>query len=122
MMDLSDGLSTDLGRLCQASGVGAKLSEEALPCVALPERLRRLSLDPLALALHGGEDYGLLFTVPKRSVKSIPKTFRGSPLTQIGEITSGQGVRLVGAGGRESQLEPGGWDHFRRSSRSRKHG
>ena len=65
------------------------------------------------LALHGGEDYGLLFTVAKKSTARVPRTFRGSMLTQIGEITGERKVTLIESGGKRSKLEPLGWDHFR---------
>ncbi len=120
MMDVSDGLSTDLQRMCLASGVGARLREEKLPCVAVPKELQRKGIDPLALALHGGEDYGLLFTVPHRFAARIPKSFRGAPLTRIGEIVSGRNVILRGLNGRETVLEPEGWDHFRNPPRGKK--
>jgi thiamine-monophosphate kinase len=112
-MDLSDGLSSDLHRLCQASAVGAHIEAEKLPCVVVPRQLQSLKLTRLTLALHGGEDYGLLFTVPQRKAARIPKTFRGTPLTRIGEIVRGRGVKLVDAHGKATRLEPHGWDHFR---------
>jgi thiamine-monophosphate kinase len=114
-MDLSDGLSSDLNRLCKASGVGARIYAERLPCVAVPSALRRLQLSEQTLALQGGEDYGLLFTIPKRSAKRIPAHFRGVALTRIGEITRGRQVMLVATDEKRTRLEPRGWDHFRTS-------
>ena len=80
MMDISDGLSTDLARMCRASGVGARLWAESIPCVKLPlartGMLRTLRLDPMEMALHGGEDYELLFTVPRKEGKAAPKRAR----------------------------------------------
>lgn len=116
-MDLSDGLSSDLHRLCKASGVGAQIDADRLPSVAVPEKLRSLGLDELTMALHGGEDYGLLFTVPQRWAAQIPKQFRGTALTRIGEIARGRGLTLIGAGGKRTVLEPRGWDHFRTQGR-----
>lgn len=112
-MDLSDGLSSDLNRLCKASGVGAEICAEKLPRVTLPKALRRLGWNAQALALHGGEDYGLLFTVAKKAIARIPRKFRGTTLTQIGEITSERKVTLIESGGKRSKLDPLGWDHFR---------
>jgi thiamine-monophosphate kinase len=112
-MDISDGLSIDLHRLCKASGVGARIEAGKIPCAAVPRELRSLKLDALTLALHGGEDYALLFTVPKRLAARIPRMFRWTKLTQIGEIVRRRGVRLIGADGKDSPLEPLGWDHFR---------
>src|SRR5262249_5814708 len=71
MIDTSDGLSTDLGHLCEASGVGARLWLKSIPAVRVPPALRSRGLDPLELALHGGEDYELLFTVPQRRRRRI---------------------------------------------------
>jgi thiamine-monophosphate kinase len=114
MMDISDGLSSDLFRLCQASGVGARIDQEKLPGVAVPAGLRSRGLDGLTLALHGGEDYGLLFTVGKRHLASVPRAFRGQRITRIGEIFAGSGVTLL-TDGATSVLEPRGWDHFRQT-------
>lgn len=116
MMDLSDGLSTDLTRLCKASGVGARIYNEQIPAVAVPESVQsRLRLNASALALHGGEDYGLLFTTPSRIASRIPPIFGRTRVTRIGEIVSGLGVKLIDAKGRTSKLLPGGWDHFAKS-------
>jgi thiamine-monophosphate kinase len=114
MMDISDGLSSDLYRLCQASHAGARIYQEKLPGIAVPAGLRSRGFDALALALHGGEDYGLLFTVGKRHVASIPRVFRGQRVTRIGEIVVGSGVTLL-ANGTASVLGPQGWDHFRKT-------
>jgi thiamine-monophosphate kinase len=96
-MDLSDGLSIDLHRLCLASGVTADLTGEipVFPGATVDE------------ALHGGEDYELLFTTP--SFSEIPAEAAGVPLTCIGVIRRGRpgAVRLHGR-----PLPPLGWDHF----------
>jgi thiamine-monophosphate kinase len=113
MMDLSDGLSTDLARLCDASGVGARIDSRAIPAVTVPEPWRRRGLDPLALALHGGEDYGLLFTVPKRRASRIPASLGRTRITCIGEIVRGRGVELIDLDGKPKALVAKGWDHFR---------
>jgi len=112
-IDLSDGLSTDLARLCASSRVGARLWQDCLPAVAVPPLLRARGFDPLALALHGGDDYELLFTVPRRLAKKIPAQHRGVRLTPIGEIIRGRNVRLVDKDSRAASLDPLGWDHFR---------
>jgi thiamine-monophosphate kinase len=116
-MDISDGLSSDLHRLCKASGVGARIYADKLPCVSIPGELASLGLDALAMALHGGEDYGLLFTVPKRWATRIPRRIAGTVVTRVGEMVRGHEVVLVGADGKRSPLEPRGWDHFRPRSR-----
>jgi len=117
MMDISDGLSTDLPRLCLASGVGATIDARRIPRVQIAERIaRRLppaAADALQMALHGGEDYELLFTVPRRNVARL----RGAPgfpeLTAIGEITRSRKILLVDDAGSALPLQPGGWDPFR---------
>jgi thiamine-monophosphate kinase len=115
LMDLSDGLSTDLNRLCEASGVGAKIYAERIPAVELPPRLaRRLCTTGLELALHGGEDYGLLFTIPKSRAARLPRILAGTRLTSIGEISRARALELVDGSGRRRPLRPHGWDHFRR--------
>ncbi len=108
LMDLSDGLSTDLSRLCAASGVGARLWAAKIPGPNLPE-----AEDSLQLALHGGEDYQLLFTVPRRKASRLPSKFRGQSLHLVGEIEVSKGIRLVMPDGKIQTLEPAGWDYFR---------
>ncbi|MGH9688464.1 MAG: thiamine-phosphate kinase [Candidatus Acidiferrales bacterium] len=124
MMDISDGLSTDLARLCQASGVGARIDEQRIPCVELPKasvrKLRRIRPDALQLALHGGEDYELLFTVPRRHVSKLRGAPDFSQLTAIGEITRPRKILLVDSAGRARPLKSAGWDPFRKSLRAAK--
>lgn len=96
-MDLSDGLSLDLHRLCLASKKSAAIQE--------PPRYPGATLQQ---ALHGGEDYELLFTVPSRT--PVPARFEGIPLTRIGVITNGRpGTVLLDSG----PLPLLGWDHLR---------
>ncbi len=116
MMDLSDGLSTDLPRLCEASRVGAAIDSGKIPAVRLPERGRTSGENPVALALHGGDDYELLFTVPRSKAKRIPRSFHGIPVTKIGEITKGRRLLLVDQSGREMLLPNRGWDPFRQKT------
>jgi thiamine-monophosphate kinase len=113
MMDLSDGLSTDLTRLARSSGVGARVFANRLPTVRIPAALAPLRLNPLNLALDGGEDYGLLFTVPPSRAGDVPRSFRGTSITRIGEIVKGRGIQLVDTTGRAHPLVAGGWDPFR---------
>jgi thiamine-monophosphate kinase len=94
-MDLSDGLSTDLGHLCRASGVGAELSSAAIP---LGDGAT------LEQGLNGGEDYELLFTAPEFAADMIA----GVAVSRIGTIVGDLGVRMDGA-----ELVAGGWEHLR---------
>jgi thiamine-monophosphate kinase len=118
MMDLSDGLSTDLPRLCRASGVGARIDSQRIPRVEIPHgarrKLRGVSLDPLQLSLDGGEDYELLFTVPRRNVAKLRNAPGFAQLTAIGEITRHRKILLVDSTGRPRPLHSRGWDPFRK--------
>ena len=115
-MDISDGLSTDLAHLCTASQVGAKIWADKIPVVAIPaaasKKLGKHKLDPLQLALHGGEDYELLFTVPPHQVGKLRGAPSASTLTAIGEITRNRKIILVGRDRRDQPLKPHGWDPF----------
>ena len=113
MIDTSDGLSTDLKHVCTASGVGAVIRSEQIPLPQVPLGLGRLQLDALDLALNGGEDYEVLFTVPKKLAARLPGSVRGVPITAIGEITRSRQIRLVDVAGNSKVLQPGGWDPFR---------
>jgi len=115
MMDLSDGLSTDLRRLCEASGVGAVIESDLLPSVGVTRLERNRGVDPLRLALHGGDDYELLFTVPKSKAARLPRALCGVAITRIGEVTQTREVIVSDGNGRSRVLEPRGWDPFRKS-------
>jgi thiamine-monophosphate kinase len=115
MMDLSDGLSSDLPRLCNASGVRAQLEMAKIPQVRATDVALKQGHDPIQLALHGGDDYELLFTIAARKAKLLPKTFRGVPLTAIGKITRERGLLVRQENGRARKLIPGGWDPFRKT-------
>jgi thiamine-monophosphate kinase len=116
-MDLSDGLSTDLARLSAASRVGAKIHASKVPAIAIPteaaRKLNQRKLDPLQLALHGGDDYELLFTVSPRQAKKLNRAPHASSLTPIGEITRNRQVLLVTPDGKTNPLKSQGWDPFR---------
>ncbi len=113
MIDVSDGLSTDLHHLCEASGVGARIVAAKIPSVKLSAALaRRLGTSGLKLALNSGEDYELLFALPKSRAARLPKQVGGVKLTRIGEITRGRRVTMVEASGHERALAARGWDHF----------
>jgi thiamine-monophosphate kinase len=114
MMDLSDGLSSDLPRLCAASAVGALLEGAKIPQAQSPHLALKHGHDPMQLALHGGDDYELLFTVPPQKAKLLPKTYRGVSLTAIGKITRNRDLLVLEANGRATQFTPRGWDPFRK--------
>jgi thiamine-monophosphate kinase len=120
MIDTSDGLSTDLAHLCEASGVGAKLWAAKIPQVALPSDLKQIGLDPLRLALDGGEDYELLFTVPKRQARHLPRAVRGVRIAIIGEVTRSKRILLMDEEGRTKPLLAQGWDPFRKRGNAKR--
>lgn len=113
MIDISDGLSSDLHHLCNESKVGAVIESARLPVDApVTDLCGRRALDPLLLALHGGEDFELLFTVHPENVSKLPMKVDGVPVTRIGEIkNAAQGVR-ISEGSRVWELPAGGWEHF----------
>lgn len=106
-MDISDGLAKDLHRMCLESDVGAVVQGDALPQAPLHDDLcRHLGVDPRRLMLTGGEDYVLLFSLPKGLEPPPSMACRA-----IGEIRRSPGVFLR-QGGREIRLEAAGWDHL----------
>ncbi len=116
-IDLSDGLSRDLHRLCRASGLSATLEIDSLPVdTGIRELGGLVRLDPLRLALFGGEDYGLLFTVPKRKRPLAERLSARFPIRAIGILDDhGQpGTVLLRTASGLRPLPDAGWDHFER--------
>ncbi len=114
MIDLSDGLSSDLNHLCAESDVGALIDASRIPIDPLVRDVcGRRALDPLMLALHGGEDFELLFTVQAENVARLPKRVDGVALHVSARSPQLlQGVQ-ISEGSRIWNLEPGGWEHFK---------
>ncbi len=114
MIDISDGLSSDLNHLCSESKVGALLDASSIPIDPIVKDLSgRRALDPLMLALHGGEDFELLFTAKPENVAKLPTRVDGISLTRIGEIKEASAGVRISEGSRTWNLEPGGWEHFK---------
>jgi thiamine-monophosphate kinase len=107
MIDTSDGLSTDLAHLCEESGVGAEVESVLIPRASVGKPAREVDLD---LALHGGEDYELLFTA--RPGRRVPAQIGGVAITQIGHVRRLRKIFLMNPGGAGFELEPRGWEHF----------
>jgi len=109
-IDVSDGLLADLGHILETSGVGAEVRAEALPLSAAARDLP----DARGAALAGGDDYELLFTAAPERGAAIGALARrlGLPLTRIGAIHAGPGLRVLDAAGRELPVERTGWQHF----------
>lgn len=115
MMDLSDGLSMDLPRMCDASRVGAEIYLAALPL--FPES-RAWNCDPVEMALHGGEDFELLFSVPRSKAKRLEETYpsRFPKITRIGTMTANSGkIWMLEPGKKRRLLVELGYDHFSRN-------
>jgi thiamine-monophosphate kinase len=110
LIDISDGLALDASRLLAASGVGARLWANRLPLVDAPAGTDPAL--PLELALFGGEDYELLFTVPPRKAARLPRKVGGVSVERIGEVRRRRGLTLVLPTGEEVSLAARGYDHF----------
>ncbi len=110
MIDCSDGLSVDLNNICEASGVGAELDPLRIP---LSRFLKAFRKDPLPLALHGGEDFQLIFTVRPSALPRLEPLRKKFRLTDIGRIIAEKGIWTVDARGRRKVLEIKGYEHFK---------
>lgn len=111
MIDVSDGLSSDLTHLCEASGVGARIDAAHIPLDLNLSRFGRKDLNLLALALNGGEDFELLFTVNSRNLKKLPSKLGNLPATRIGNVTENASIVLID-GTQSIPLQSGGFTHF----------
>ena len=117
-IDISDGLSTDLDHLCEESSLGATVDASAIPIHPIARRVAGLDWDKaLQFALHGGEDYELLFTASP--TMHIPRLIAGVPITCIGEMRADKSptpriqlVEVIDRQKRVRPLPPGGWEHF----------
>jgi thiamine-monophosphate kinase len=112
MIDISDGLSSDLAHLCRESGVGAVIEASRLPVDPALAQVSHQDLDPLSLTLHGGEDFELLFTVRPRTLARLPTQVGGISITYIGDVTHETGRIRLAHQGRARVLKPAGYTHF----------
>jgi len=109
MIDISDGLSTDLNRICNASHVGAVVDADSIPISDQASK----SEDPLASALNDGEDFELLFTLPQDQCKRLLQNWTGPvPITQIGIVTDTKKPQIKMPNGQVIDLQPKGYDHL----------
>lgn len=113
MMDISDGLSSELLHICKQSAVGCVLYEDKLPLNdEAKEFAYKLQLDPTACALSGGEDYELLFTVPQSDFEKIKVN---PSISIIGYITeASEGANIITRGGNKHALVAQGWNHLKK--------
>lgn len=111
MIDLSDGLASDLFHICDQSGTGAFIEEDLIPIASETEQMGfKFNIDPTTAALNGGEDYELLFTVDPSDRAAVLKM---ADATIIGEITKAEeGVTLHSKAGKIHPLKAQGWQHF----------
>jgi thiamine-monophosphate kinase len=112
MIDISDGLASEIKHICKASSVGAKIYEDKLPIDPQTYNIaREFNIDPTTVALSGGEDYELLMTIAQADFDKI----KGNPnLTVIGHITKDTNVcKLITKGDSEVELKAQGWDSFK---------
>lgn len=111
MIDISDGLSSECIHLCQSSGLGCQLYEEKIPIdPTVISTAEEFNMDPTTIALNGGEDYELLFTIRQEDFPKI----KGNPnLTVIGHMTeASRGAQLVSRSGEAFELQAQGWNSF----------
>lgn len=111
MIDISDGLASEIHHLCKSSSLGCSLYEEKIPIDPMTYKvMREFEMDPTVAALSGGEDYELLFTIAQSDFDKI----KGNPhWTVIGHMTdASQGINLITSGGSVSKLKAQGWDSF----------
>lgn len=122
MLDLSDGLASDLRHLCERSDTGVEVVATAVPIDPAASIIATAyGCDPLALALNGGEDYELLFSAPPARVEAIVAAAAavGCAAHVVGRLTEHEnGLRLQASDGTSRPLEPRGWDHLRASAAS----
>lgn len=114
-IDISDGLSTDLGRLCRESSAGAEILTADLPVSRGTGRAASdLGRSAVEAALHGGEEYELLFTVEPSKAGAVKRLARRMKIrvTPVGSVTAGRRILRVGPAGDRSPLKPAGWRHF----------
>jgi thiamine-monophosphate kinase len=117
-LDVSDGTLSDIGHICERSGVGVQLWAERLPIShAARNAAEAMGREVLDFALRGGEDYQLLFTVPKARLEEVigkVSAVTGTPVTAIGQILpAAAGIQVVLSDGSLASSDQGGWDHFR---------
>ena len=113
-IDVSDGLLADLGHIAETSGLAARVEAASVPLASGLRPSGAESAEGLAMALSGGDDYELLFTAgpDKQQAVADLSAELGLPLTRIGQMTAGEGVRVYDGKGQEISLTSKGWSHF----------
>ncbi len=114
-IDVSDGLSSDLGHICSQSGIGALVYEDKIPLTeALRSACRHMGRDPLDWALHGGEDYVLIAAIKEASLSRLEDDAKhqGIDLFRIGILKEKPGIKIVRRSGITEDVPARGWNHF----------
>lgn len=109
MIDVSDGLSVDLAHLCQESGCGAEIQMNKLPLSSELCFWQRKAYD---FALHGGEDFQLLFSIPPKKINALSRLRKKHRVTSIGRMVKGKGIYLIDQKGEKKPLKIKGYQHF----------
>jgi len=113
MMDISDGLSSEVLHICKDSNLGAVLYEEKIPVAEeMKKAAFKFEIDPTACALSGGEDYELLFTIPQSEYE---KLVLNEQISVVGYMTEPEkGVNIITKGGSTHPLTAQGWNHLKK--------
>jgi len=113
MMDISDGLSSEILHICKDSNLGAVLYEEKIPVAEeMKKAAFKFEIDPTACALSGGEDYELLFTI---SQSDYEKLVLNEQISVVGYMTEPEkGVNIITKGGSTHALTAQGWNHLKK--------
>ncbi len=113
MIDISDGLASEVHHICRESGTGASVYEHNLPVESITQKIAgEFGESPTGYALYGGEEYELLFTISDSEYEKLDRLT--NDVTIIGRVTEpSAGIMLVREQGETEALSPGGWDHFR---------
>jgi thiamine-monophosphate kinase len=113
-MDVSDGLVADLGHICATSGLAATIEEDLVPLSPAAREAVREHPAMMSAVLTGGDDYEILFTVPRTAREGVAELARrlNLPLTRVGTMRSGSGVKVLRNDGSERPLDSAGWQHF----------
>lgn len=113
MIDISDGLASEVGHIAKASKLGAVIYESEIPLSPEAKQVGKiLNKNPLLWGLYGGEEYELLFTIPKSIIKKLIKLSKKIKLTLVGEMKKDAGVFLMKRNGKKEKIKKGGFRHF----------
>jgi thiamine-monophosphate kinase len=114
MMDISDGLSSEILHICNQSGLGCVLYEEKIPVAEeMRQAAYKFEIDPTACALSGGEDYELLFTIPQSDYEKLVLNEQVSVIGYMTDAT--EGAKIISKGGSTHPIAAQGWNAFKKT-------